>query len=261
MIQILWPTIRPEKMLKTLARWLKDASGKHAISLSFAVNTAEDFEAVYFIHSHKDKSYDELNSTRGIISGVDKPGPVWPVYILGQDLIKNSCRANDDIVIVISDDFFGFKDWDEYLVSELSGKTTGLMVSDGYQGREGRAMTLPIMTFGALKALNGIIYHPDYHWQFCDNELFENLTALGMLKEARDGGPTFRHEHWITGHRQKDAHDLFGDEKSATDRATFERRMKLPLERRLLVADAGDVLDYPNKESITRTYIYGENKF
>lgn len=235
MIQILWPTVRPEKMLKTLDRWLEDASGKHDIRLNVAVNTAEDAECLASRHGMPNI----------LITGTERRGPVWPVYRLGQDLINVKAMCHDDIVIVVSDDFLAFTDWDKWLEEKMCIQSEGykayhplfrgLMVNDGYQCRDGRAMTLPIMTFGALKALNGIIYHPEYNWQFCDNELFENLTALGILKEARDNGPTFRHEHWITGHRQKDAHDLFGDEKSAVDRATFERRMKLPLAERLIV--------------------------
>ncbi len=222
MIHILWPTVRPAKMLKTLDHWMEMSSGKHDINLTVAVNTEAD----------GDDLQQSVARSKIMVTGTERLGPVLPVYKLGRNLI-NKNHEHSDVVIVISDDFFSFKDWDEWITNELKGTTAGLMVHDGYQKREGRAMTLPIMTFGALKALNGIIYHPDYHWEFCDNELFENLTALGMLKETRDGGPTFRHEHWVTGHRVKDEHDMHGASKSPEDKATFERRMKLSLEERL----------------------------
>lgn len=219
MIKVLWPTVRIHKMLATRADWLAKASGAHRIEFTYGVNTEADAKLIF----------DALPQDKVLVTGVERRGPTWPVFKMGQTLEAEK----DDIVIVISDDFFGFVWWDDFVVKELAGIESGLMCNDGIQKRAGRAMTLPIMTYSALLALNRTIYHPAYHWEYSDNELFENLTALGMLKETRDRKIYFRHDHWSNGSRSKDDHDRHCNLKSPLDKAMFATRMKLPLSERL----------------------------
>ncbi len=220
MIHALWPTVRLEKMFSTHAEWVKNTVA-HDVKYTFGVNTREEATAIQA----------RLPQASVLVTGTERRGPVWPVYRLGQTLIAKE----NDIVLVVSDDFYCKRGWDEFVASRMKEKC-GLMTNDGFQRREGRAMTLPLMTFGALLDLNRIIYNPAYHWEYSDNELFENLTELGLLKEARDGGPEqdfFRHHHWVAGLRGRDEHDYFCAEKSSIDKTTFAVRSKLPLAERL----------------------------
>lgn len=207
-------------MLTTRADWHAKASGLHAMRFMYGVNT----------EAEKEKILNAFPHDTVLVTGTEHRGPAWPVFKMGQAV---EAEVPEDIIIVVSDDFFAFTGWDEFLVKELAGLTSGLMVNDGIQKRAGRAMTLPIMTYSALLALNKIIYHPDYHWEYSDNELFENLTALGMLKETRDGKVSFKHGHWINGSRPQDEHDKLRGSKSPLDKTTFERRMKMALSERL----------------------------
>lgn len=114
------------------------------------------------------------------------------------------------------------------------------MINDGIQhyGEKVRlvAISMPVMDIRTLKQLNRIIFHPEYKHYFADNEVYFNLKELGLLWDIRKDDKTiFQHEHyWIINKRKLDNVDQQIIDKCGNyDRIIYEKRMNLPLEKRL----------------------------
>jgi len=213
-IIFLWPTVRPEVMKETYKHWITNKTSKAKIRTIVAVNTQEQ--------------RDRLPNFKDVfVVGDQKKGPVHATNVLSKRVIAN----DGDVVILISDDFYAPKGWDEYLLKEFENFDGCLMVKDGYQ--QGGCVTIPIMTYSCLLKLNRFIYHPAYVWQFSDAELYHNLQDLGLLRNVRKSSPLFEHRHWACGKRNTDAHDKPGMAAGGKDDKTFKRRMKLPVKERI----------------------------
>ena len=147
---------------------------------------------------------------------------------------------DDDIVVFASDDFMAPQGWDTYLINKLNSKgDVGLMVRDGYQLPDSSnmlhaAITIPIMTYGCLKKMNMIIYHPAYNHMFSDCELYDNLKDLGLLYDDRINDTTvFEHLHYAAGKRNADQADQAYNAKWSEDEVTWNKRKLLPVEKRI----------------------------
>ena len=143
---------------------------------------------------------------------------------------------DSDIIINAQDDYYPPYGWDEIILKEFEGFDGAVCFSDGIQVYPNPVCTMPCLTFSALKKLNRIIFHPEYRHLYCDNEYYANVKELGILKDVRQTNQTvFEHRHYSVGKRKADAIDERINSEEAIDRATFERRMKLPLLERLKV--------------------------
>ncbi len=223
MIHILWPTARLEVMRASVANWRRSATSGAAISLTIAVNT--DDEALTI------RNWQNFPACNVIVTGTHRLGPVWPVFQLCKQLVAE----DDDIVILGTDDFLPPLGWDQFIFNRLN-YCGALVVNDGIKTK-GRLMTLPIMTYSCLLKINRLIVHPDYGWHFADAELYENLDALGLLKDARGpGDPVFEHQHWTKGKRKKDEIDQIARKTHSKDKLAFTRRMQMTIEERLKYA-------------------------
>jgi hypothetical protein len=147
---------------------------------------------------------------------------------------------DDDIVVFASDDFMAPQGWDTYLINKFNEKgDVGLMVRDGYQLPDSSnmlhaAITIPIMTYGCLKKMNMIIYHPVYNHMFSDCELYNNLKDLELLYDDRINDTTvFEHLHYAAGKRNADQADQAYNAKWAEDEITWNNRKLLPVEKRI----------------------------
>jgi len=136
------------------------------------------------------------------ISGDKVHGVAPPSYVLGSKLKANP----HDIIILASDDFYPIKNWD-----------------------------IPIMTFKCLRQLNGIIYHPDYKHLYSDNELYEVLKSLKLLKNLRKELVVFEHRHYDNGKRKRDKIDNLAHRSSQHAFKTFVQRRKLKVKDKLQV--------------------------
>ena len=210
-----WPTIRPQMMRETHRCWIHNSSKKYPITTHIAVNTPIQRA--------------ELNDFQDvIIVGTNKPGPVHAAFCITQAL---ECQDNP-IVLLISDDFYPPEGWDEWLVSMFQSFDGGLMVADILRlESDPGIIALPVMSYNCLKKLNKAIYHPAYHWQYSDAELYQNLIALHLLKII--SGPKFIHRHPSHGLRPQDQYDAVGIALMDRDLMTFQARMKLPISERL----------------------------
>ncbi len=217
MIRLLWPTIRPSMMKDAYKIWLEKADKPDDISIDIAVNTAKQRNGLL-----------KFNSV--IVVGDKHPGAAYATYMLS----RNVRLKDTDLVILASDDFIPPKSWDTWAKKQLRDKCACLVVRDGYQ--VGGAVTIPIMTYGCLRRLNHVIYHPEYYHQYSDAELYEVLRSLGMMIKLRGKEhPLFEHKHWANGKRKLDEYDNICNKKGGVDEKTYQRRQKLPVEKRLIV--------------------------
>jgi len=222
-IHILWPTARPAVMVGQYFHWNYRRTSESPCYLTVAVNTEAEADGIK-------KSDLWTKSNQVIVTGAHRLGPVWPVYQLCKQLTAN----DDDIVILGTDDFSPPEGWDDFILKRLD-YCGALIINDGVRKRGDRLMTLPIMTYSCLLKINRLIVHPDYGWHFADAELYENLDALGLLRDARGfNDPVFEHLHWTRGKRKKDDIDQIARRTHSKDKLTFARRMKMTIEERLV---------------------------
>jgi len=232
-IHLLWCTIRPDHFKSAHAEWIRRSDDSSDIQTYVAVNWKE----------HADHLREYLSKSYLITLNTNKIGVCYPSYQLSSALgSKMGSCAEDDIVVFASDDFMAPQGWDTYLKSKLEGKgDVGLMVRDGYQLPDSSnmlhpAITIPIMTYGCLRKMNGIIYHPAYSHMFSDCELYNNLKDLGMLYDDRLSDETvFEHLHYAAGKRKADQADQAYNMKWAEDDATWKKRLSMSAEERIKI--------------------------
>lgn len=233
MIHILWCTIRPGQFKAAHAEWLRRADNPDNIQTYVAVNWKE----------HADELREYLGKNYLITLNTSKIGVCYPSYQLSSNLGEKMGKCEDsDIVVFASDDFMAPQGWDSYLTKKLEGKgDVCLMVRDGYQLPDSSnmlhaAITIPIMTYGCLKRLNRVIYHPAFSHMFSDCELYNNLKDLGLLYDDRMNDETvFEHLHYAAGKRNADQADQAYNAKWAEDDKTWQKRRLMPVEKRLEV--------------------------
>lgn len=109
-----------------------------------------------------------------------------------------STFAENDLLVVVSDDFSCPFHWDKYLINELSGKSDFLVKT--YDGAQPWIITLPIMDRVYYKRF-GYIYHPEYRHMFADTEMTHVGHLLGKVIEL---DVTFKHNHYTSGETAKD---------------------------------------------------------
>ena len=233
MIHLLWCTIRPGLFKQMHSKWIERAKNAENIKTYVAVNW----------QNQADELKEYIKEETLIVVNTDKIGVCYPCYQLSSKLgIEFGNCSNEDIVVFASDDFLPPQYWDIYLSEKLSGVGEKcLMVRDGYQLPDSSNMlhpviTIPIMTYGCLRRLNGIIYHPAYNHMFSDGELYLNLKEMGLLYDDRLNDTTvFEHYHYAAGKRSADQADKAYNMKWKDDELTWSKRKLMPIEERLKV--------------------------
>jgi len=217
MIHILWATARPTLFMETYNIWLQKAVDSTRIKIYTAVNTDAEAEVL--------KEYNCMVTGDNV--GVTIPATALSKKIFNMDL------PDDDIVIFASDDMFPPVNWDVLLDNQFDGYNGCIVFNDGIQYNP--IVTLPIMTFDTLKQLNGIIYNPAYTHSYSDNELYDNLVELGMIRDIRRSAAliVFEHRHHIVGKRKADKIDVKFLTHEGTDHAIYNRRKSMSLEDKI----------------------------
>ena len=230
MIHILWATIRPYVFANSYKIWMERSTNKD-ITTHVCINDFFTKEEKAIVRKAIGETGEilEINQTRF--------GVCQKAYELSSKLEAN----DDDIVVFASDDFLPPNDWDNYLINKLKDKQGCLMVRDGYQLPDSSNMlhpciTIPIMTYGCLKQLNKVIYHPAYFHMFSDCELYLNLKDLGLLIDDRLTDATvFEHHHYAAGKRNPDQNDVNYNVKWIDDDKTWKTRLQMDVKERLAV--------------------------
>jgi len=225
MIYLLWATIRPEMMRETYKIWMDKAINPNNIKMKLVVNTELEKQ--------------ELSEFNDItVTNQKYTGTVYPIYCLTTQLEID----DNDLIIVVSDDFYPPDGWDEHLIGKLKDKCSCYFVNDGYQNPDGdnsglnKSITMPVMTFSCLKKLNKILYSLDYVHFYSDTELYNNLLALGLLIDDRINDKTiFKHKNWAVGDgRKADKYDSEYNVFMYQDRHTYIRRESMDVNDRIL---------------------------
>ena len=95
---------------------------------------------------------------------------------------------------------------------------------------------IPVLTYGCLKKMNMVIYHPAYNHMYSDCELYLNLKELNLLYDDRLNDETiFEHRHFITGKRQADQADQIYYSKWQQDEITWKKRLLMTAEERIKI--------------------------
>ena len=231
MINILWPTVRPHVAAAMAKDWAKKADGDD-FEIKFGVNDEAHFDILTGCDTgcafdFKFSVHLELDARPGITHtatrmSVSASGEYAGIYILA------------------SDDFEAPKGWDTHLKEQFKDFDGALICNDGYKPGT-NIIPIPIMGAGMMKSLRGIIYHPEYHHFFSDQELFDVVNELNPKNHCvRDLRATkasqFRHRHWsFSGGRKKDNFDLRNNGWWKEDEETYKRRLGLSVEEKLRI--------------------------
>jgi hypothetical protein len=208
-------------------RWVANSRDFSKVDVVIAVNTQQQKNEI-------EKDFPNIDiKVIGENLGVCKP-----IYEITKDLQGD----DSDILIGIFDDVNCIPQWDEFLLSKFENYSGALLINDGIQIPDENAVliaiTMPVMDLATLKKLNRVIYHPEYKHYFADNEIHINLMDLGLLKDIRfEDSTVFQHEHYSIVHKRKldEVDNEIISQCGNYDRAVFEKRMKLPLDKRLEV--------------------------
>ena len=229
-IYVLWGTIRPYVFVSSLKVWHERSNGVE-FTTHVCINdffSKEEKEIVNKAVGNNGKVV-EINQTRF--------GICQKAYELSSKL---ECDNDNDIIVFASDDFFPCENWTNFLLKKLEEREGVFLVNDGYQALDFSNMaepifSIPIMTFGALKKLNKVIYNPVYFHLCSDAELYLNAKELGLIIDEREIGKNiFEPHHWSNGKRQPDINDQKHYSYFEQDKRTWENRKKLTLEERLI---------------------------
>jgi len=222
-IHLLWATIRANDFDEKYGVWVDKCVHKENIIPYVVVDTEED--------KAKIKS---IAPEHIIVSKPPRKGVCYPSYIASSSVTSDN---PSDIVIYGSDDFVPMDEWDIALYKEFMYYDGSLLVNDTIPPVDKDFMTIPIMTYKTLEDLNKVIYHPVYAHCYSDNELLLNLQDMGAVRDLRATKPEicFKHEHFINGEREFDAHDTTNTVTYHTGKNIWTIRQQMTLEERLKV--------------------------
>lgn len=224
-IHILWSTIRPETFNTVYKYWMDKCLDVSKIVPHVLVDSIGD----------KDK-ITEVPQECIIVEKPRFKGVAYPSYVLSSSL-KNKGLSDDDIVIFASDDFFPMDGWDDALYEEFTLFDGSLVVNDKCGEQNKNIVTIPIMTYYALKQLNHVIYHPVYNHCWSDNEFHDVCVQLGILKDISTTTPDvyFEHRHYVNGQRDLDDSDKQNGVTNHTGHNIWKIRKNLDVQEKLKV--------------------------
>ncbi|GAG33200.1 unnamed protein product, partial [marine sediment metagenome] len=204
----------PEVFKEVHKSWIENALKPENIVTHVAVDSQEEADML--------SDYD--------VQVIDNPrkGVVKPIYEMTKDLRLD----REDIIIVPSDDFYSFANWDMYLYENMREFYGVLKVNDGHMKD---IISMPVMKYPALETMNHVIYHPAYNHMFCDKELHSTAYELGLCRAVPMGDPVFEHKHWAHSTREKDEHDDINDAGYNDGKEIYIKRMNLDIGERLKV--------------------------
>lgn len=243
MIRLLYPTARVNTAIDVFLKWNSAASSLKNIEWSFAVDTLKDKETL--LSGLKEFASNTLallkHRVRVYVTYPTKCGVCYPLYCLTRSLMYRELK-NDDILIVVSDDFFPCGEWNKVVkvffqdtIEEKTIKPLLLVQNDGYQAlKSNHVVTIPILNYAALKRMNHIIYHPSYNHLWSDVECYYVAKELGILLDIREEytRPIFTHKHWVNMNRHKDELDINLNAKWLEDENMYKMRAGYSLERK-----------------------------
>jgi len=137
------------------------------------------------------------------------------------DAINRAAKeCKGDIIIVISDDFECFQNWDETINGAFAIHKNKLLKT--WDGTQMWIVTLPIMDRQFYEE-NGYIYFPKYKHMFCDTDLTHKAELEGKLLYRPS--IQFIHRHYTTNESEKDEVSEKADSTWAQGEALYYQRV------------------------------------
>lgn len=187
-ISIIHPSrSRASQAKATINHWLSNLSGLHEVEYILSIDSDDPQQEEY------------LNAACDLI-----------VVSNNKNLVQASNagakESKGDIIVLVSDDFQCFKNWDIAIVKALQGKSGVLKTFDGVQKW---IVTLVIMTRDYYDS-QGYIYHPSMEHLFADTYLTHKADVEKKLIIRND--IVFNHNHYsVKGGTKKDSVNVKAD--------------------------------------------------
>lgn len=184
---------RPDQALTTMTHWLglhsRTTLWDYILSVDSDDPRLPEYDA-FELRSGGQNMRMIVNDNKNVVQAANQAGK----HIYG------------DIVVLISDDFRCFKDWDLVIIEALKGKSGLLKTFDGVQRW---VVTFPVMTRDYYDE-QGHIYYPGYEHMFADTDQTHKADLQKKLIIRND--IVFRHNHYsIKGGQPKDAVNFRAD--------------------------------------------------
>jgi glycosyltransferase involved in cell wall biosynthesis len=205
-ISILHPSrSRPEQALSAAIHWLGNTSYKHTWEYILSVDSS-DPELLGYRDLVGDPRSGQIiiNDNKNVVQAANQAAKV----------------ASGEILVLISDDFMCFKNWDVAVIEALEGKSGVLKTYDGIQKW---IVTLPIMTRDYYES-QGYIYHPSYFHMFSDSDQTHKADLQKKLIIRND--IVFKHNHYSIGGQPKDEVNKKADSTWAQGEKVYLQRCK-----------------------------------
>lgn len=186
---------RANRCMETALHWLNNAS--NTIPIEYIISIDDD--------DPSRDLYQELNLELLSQASKDSKYEVWLIKNSNRsaiDAINNGAKfTTNNLLVVVSDDFECFPNWDVFLKTNLEDKKDFIVkTSDGIQDW---LITLPIMDIAYYNRF-GYIYYPEYKHLFCDTEMTSVADLLGRKIDLRSNEFVFRHLHPCAGLSEAD---------------------------------------------------------
>lgn len=173
MISLLHPSRgRSFKAFATYESWINKSSGKYTIEHILSVDTDD----------HELDSYHTLFRHSKLV--------VAPNHNLVEATNVGAKECTGDIIVLLSDDFECFPNWDIEIVKAFEGKSGYVLKTN--DGQEGWIVTLPIMDKEYYKTQD-YFYHPETKHLFCDTIMTHKAELEDRLIIRND--LVFIHRH------------------------------------------------------------------
>lgn len=202
-ISILHPSrSRPQQALQTAHAWIKAMSGQHSWEYILSIDKSDPLLS----------EYEELFYPPNVFVA-DNHNVVEAANVAAKASIG-------EILILISDDFRCFPDWDLVIIKALEGKSGVLKTFDGIQKW---IVTLPIMTRDYYQE-QGYLYDPECEHMFCDTIMTHKADLQGKLIIRND--IVFNHDHYSVNGQKKDAVNIKADKTWPQGERVYLQRCK-----------------------------------
>jgi hypothetical protein len=178
----------------TIDKWLSSASGTIPLEYIISIDNNEpdvyryesNFSSLVLKHSANNSIRLVKNNNENAIQAIN----------------YGATLTTQNLIIVVSDDFDCFPNWDIFLINALKDKKDFVVkTSDGIQDY---IITLPIMDREYYNRFN-YIYNPEYQHMFCDTEMTDVGHLLGKVIDLKCPNHVFVHRHYSVNLMAKDS--------------------------------------------------------
>lgn len=145
--------------------FLSNAKYPENIRYIVSIDASDIFTERYFTIFDNTKILVDINNNNSCIKAINNTA-------------EKCLKDDDDIIMVVSDDFDCEKNWDEKILNTIGNSIDFVLKT--YDGTEGWIVTLPILDYIYYKRFFHI-YNPIYRHLFCDTELTHVAEITGHL--------------------------------------------------------------------------------